>query len=190
MVKTRERILDVAFDVLGRDLSVSLERIAEAAGVSRMTLHRHFGTRQALLEAMFIEYFAGQNRIVEGAIAQYDDPRDRLRAIVERSAVMGERFHFLFHVTEEFVDEETHRAMHETLNGKMTGIFEALRARGLIRKNVPNEWMLHLYDTILTCAWETTQHGCVAPRVIPELAWQSFAHGVFSHQAPNAPEQE
>jgi AcrR family transcriptional regulator len=49
-----ERIVEVAVDVVARDgATASLEEIARQAGVGSATLHRHFPSRQALLEAVF-----------------------------------------------------------------------------------------------------------------------------------------
>lgn len=46
------RILAAAAEVLAADSSASLERIGEAAGLTRATVHRRFASRQALLEAL------------------------------------------------------------------------------------------------------------------------------------------
>ncbi|HEX7306653.1 TetR/AcrR family transcriptional regulator [Lentzea sp.] len=46
------RILTAAAEVLAADPLASLERIGEAAGLTRATVHRRFASRQALLEAL------------------------------------------------------------------------------------------------------------------------------------------
>jgi AcrR family transcriptional regulator len=46
------RILAAAQEVLAVDPAASLERIGEAAGLTRATVHRRFASRQALLEAL------------------------------------------------------------------------------------------------------------------------------------------
>ncbi|QDE67308.1 MULTISPECIES: TetR/AcrR family transcriptional regulator [Myxococcus] len=52
--RNRERIVAVAAELVGRDgAQVSLEEIARRAGVGSATLHRHFPSRQSLLEAVF-----------------------------------------------------------------------------------------------------------------------------------------
>ena len=52
--ETRERVLEAAIDLHTERLSsdISLADIAGAAGVSVQTLLRHFGSREALLEAV------------------------------------------------------------------------------------------------------------------------------------------
>lgn len=53
-VRNRERILAVAKDAFAAgDAPVSLEAVAEAAGVGIGTLYRHFPTREALVEEVY-----------------------------------------------------------------------------------------------------------------------------------------
>ncbi|RKH73408.1 TetR/AcrR family transcriptional regulator [Corallococcus aberystwythensis] len=52
--RNRERIVAAAAELVARDgAQASLEEIARQAGVGSATLHRHFPSRQALLEAVF-----------------------------------------------------------------------------------------------------------------------------------------
>ncbi len=50
--RSTDQILKAAEVVLAADPNASLERIGDAAGVARATVHRRFASRQALLEAM------------------------------------------------------------------------------------------------------------------------------------------
>ena len=54
--RNRERILAAADTAVARDgAEVSLEEVARLAGVGSATLHRHFSSRRALLEAVFTD---------------------------------------------------------------------------------------------------------------------------------------
>lgn len=178
MNKTKQKILNAAFDILAQDFSAPLDKIAEAAGVTRMTLHRYFNSRDVLLEATGLEMIRLSNRIIDEAIAQHDHPREQLQEIVMQASQMGERFHFLMHASEE-IDSELLGPLIQKLDDRMTEIIEELREEGLIRKDVPNAWLLHLYGGVLTAAWSSLRDGAVAPRDIPVLAWQTFTQGVF-----------
>ncbi|PRY32446.1 TetR/AcrR family transcriptional regulator [Umezawaea tangerina] len=50
--RSSARILEAAQQVLAEDPTASLERVAEAAGLARATVHRRFASRQALLDAL------------------------------------------------------------------------------------------------------------------------------------------
>ena len=55
-VNTRERILDAVSELVGQlgPVATTLEKVAECAGVSMMSIYRHFGDRASLLRA-FVE---------------------------------------------------------------------------------------------------------------------------------------
>lgn len=178
MNKTQQKILYAAFDVFAQDFSAPLDKVAETAGVTRMTLHRYYNNRNALVEATGLEVIHLGNRIIEEAIEGYDHPREQLQAIVMQAAQMGERFHFLMHASEE-MGHEGFDSLIQELDARMIEIIEALREEGLINKEMPNAWILHLYGGVLTAAWCSLRDGTVAPSDIPALAWGSFSQGIF-----------
>ncbi|TWP45443.1 TetR/AcrR family transcriptional regulator [Lentzea tibetensis] len=75
-----ERILAVAEEVVAEQgAEASLEEIARRAGVGSATLHRHFPSRQALLDAVFRER-------VEALCAQAEELVPWLRAVARHAA--------------------------------------------------------------------------------------------------------
>jgi AcrR family transcriptional regulator len=70
--RNRDRLLAAARVVVAEQGGdASLEEIARRAGVGSATLHRHFDSRQALLEAVFAGYVDG---VCAAATALLDDP--------------------------------------------------------------------------------------------------------------------
>ncbi len=68
---TRARLLDAAATVLARDgLDASMESIADEAGVTRMTLYRHLGTRDQLLIGVLMH---ASGRLARGITGLLDD---------------------------------------------------------------------------------------------------------------------
>lgn len=80
-----ERILAAAEEEIARDgAAASLEEIARRAGVGSATLHRHFPSRRALLEAVFhdrVEVLCVQARDLAGAADAGRALADWLRAV-------------------------------------------------------------------------------------------------------------
>ena len=69
---TDERIRAAALEVLvTRGLDLTIDEVAEAAGISRMTVHRHVGTRQALLMDLVVE---ATDRFAEQLATIFDAP--------------------------------------------------------------------------------------------------------------------
>jgi AcrR family transcriptional regulator len=71
---TKADIIKTAFRVWGRTLyqSTSLSEIAQELGVSKSALYRHFESKQALLEAMYEQFFADYVAFIK---PQYDKAR-------------------------------------------------------------------------------------------------------------------
>lgn len=83
--ETRRRILDAALRVMSTGLaSLSVPAVAREAGVSVPTVYRHFGSKPALLEAMYPHAArrAGLDRIPDPS--SMDDLRGAIRAMCER----------------------------------------------------------------------------------------------------------
>jgi len=80
----REHVLDVATRLLAEsEQMISMEAVAKAAGVTRLTVYKQFGSRRGLLEAIFDANAAraGIKRIVEAM--QDDDPRRGIRRALD-----------------------------------------------------------------------------------------------------------
>ena len=83
--RTREGIVRTAVGMLGGADGIggfSLEAVARKAGVTRLTVYNHFGSRRALLEAVFDERAArgGLHRIADAMSGP--DPETSLKKIV------------------------------------------------------------------------------------------------------------
>src|ERR1700730_2366037 len=83
--QTRERIVAAAAAILGSAKGVedfSLEGVAKAAGVTRLTVYNQFGSRRAVLEAVFdaVAVRGGLHRLAEPAARP--DPHAALARII------------------------------------------------------------------------------------------------------------
>ena len=83
--KTRARLLAAAAAILGAPAGIggfSLEEVARKAGVTRLTVYNRFGSRRALLEAVFDERAArgGLHRLAEAMAAS--DPHAGLLQVI------------------------------------------------------------------------------------------------------------
>jgi AcrR family transcriptional regulator len=83
--ETRQRVIDAALRFFREEQNVasfSLDSVARAAGVSRLTVYNQFGSRRGLLEAVF-DRFAEHGGLggLHGAITR-SDPREALDEVV------------------------------------------------------------------------------------------------------------
>src|SRR5438045_6467107 len=82
----RDRVIEAAAKLLREDASIarfSLDTVAKAAGVTRLTVYNQFGSRRGLLEAVFDEIarHGGLHQLAD-AMAMAD-PRAALDRMVE-----------------------------------------------------------------------------------------------------------
>jgi AcrR family transcriptional regulator len=94
MVTTRERIIDAALRAMTRHglARLTLEDVAGEAGVSRQTLHRYFGTKDALIRAAILQEEQGFIARVAEAAAAHDDLRPAMEAAID-TALTAAREH-------------------------------------------------------------------------------------------------
>src|SRR5882757_2792516 len=84
--ETRDRVIEAAARTLREGESIarfSLDTVAKAAGVTRLTVYNQFGSRRGLLEAVFdgIAQAGGLHRLAE--VMTMADPRAALDRMVE-----------------------------------------------------------------------------------------------------------
>jgi AcrR family transcriptional regulator len=139
----RERIIEAAARSLREDASIanfSMDGVAKAAGVTRLTVYHQFGSRQGLLEAVFDEIArqGGLHRIADAMALP--DSRAALDRLVEifcafwnRDPAVG-RLHEAMATDPDFAlavieRNERRRKVVKVLIGRVTGTTTTSRAR-------------------------------------------------------------
>jgi len=177
--RTRARLLKAASAMLDGHDGVSLDAVARKAGVTRLTVYNQFGSRRALLEAVFDDMAerGGLNHISE-AMAN-PDPHAALRQIVSifggfwsihRSALW--RLHAATATDSEF--EESLRGRNERRRHLLSVIIGRMNNAGFRRTNVITDLVDVLFSlTSVSFFWELTAGGRstdAACRLIQALA--------------------
>jgi AcrR family transcriptional regulator len=139
----RDRVIEAAARSLREDASIagfSLDNVAKAAGVTRLTVYNQFGSRRGLLEAVFddIARQGGLHRL--GDAMAMPDPSAALDRVVEifcafwsRDPAVG-RLHEAMAIDPEFGEaltdrNERRRKLVRVLVGRMAAKAASRRAR-------------------------------------------------------------
>lgn len=137
--RSTARILEAAEAVLSVDATASLERIADAAGLGRATVHRRFATRAALLEAL-AEQLSGRYLLgLAEARVKTAPPLVALHRVTEFILGLRSDHRFALQLTEARTPE--------VLDGLDT-LFARLRDTGAITAAEP-AWSRRVYLALL-----------------------------------------
>ena len=175
-IKTRETVIDGAFDLLSRRPTATLAEIAEHAGVGRATLHRHFRSREALIGALARFAIQELNAAIDEKTKGATSHAEGLRLAFEAMVPLGARHWFL---TQEPVerDPEIAALMKRDMEALRAEI-EAARAEGLFAPDVPTAWIAQSYSALVYAAWTMVQEGEATPRQAADLAWRTLTGGL------------
>ncbi|ONI92676.1 hypothetical protein ALI22I_02745 [Saccharothrix sp. ALI-22-I] len=134
---------------------VSMTSIAQAAGVSRVTLYTHFPTREELLVRVLDSAVAEADR----ALAAVDDgPADEVLSQIVRSSwdVLG-RYRNLMLAAEVLTPQEL-RGTHRLTLDRIARLVVRGQAEGTFRDDLGAEWIVTIfYSLVHSAALEVTE---------------------------------
>jgi AcrR family transcriptional regulator len=129
----REQILEAACEVVAEAgfRSLRIADVAERAGMSTGTVHYYFTTKSDLVRAAFEWNFLRSQERRAPLFEQHDDPRSRLRSVVE-SYLPGHATRQSWHVWVELWVEALHDGELQELNERVYGEWRRTVA-GIVR---------------------------------------------------------
>ena len=176
-IPSRDAIVDAAIATLARSPDASLSVIAEAAGVSRATLHRHFPGRDSLIDAVCLQALRETSAAVNAIDYETMTSTSYLQAVFEAIIPLGDRFHFLAKVAADTANV----AVNDAYARQIRGVEEMVRwmaREGALAPGVPADWAVLVIDSLIYTSWIAVREGRVAPRQAAALACRTFLSGV------------
>jgi AcrR family transcriptional regulator len=137
--RNRRAVLDAAVALLGERPQATMQEIADASGVGRTTVYRHFPRRQDLIDALFADVLREAGATIEDALRSPGSALDLLRDLGPRIIAVGDRYRFLDAHPE--LRERALTAGRDMGVGLYVHLVEAQK-RGELRDDVPVSWML------------------------------------------------
>ncbi len=171
----RRAALEAAAELFASRDDVSMSEVAEAIGVGRATLYRHYDSREALLRDLTTFAFDDARRALEDAHLDEVDVPEAFERVFRALVHIGSRYAV---VTRESVcppDDEARLAIGTPLR--------TLVARGqqdgALRADVPDEWLLFALKGAILSALELAHTAGVEDAA-------AFGARQFLHGARNA----
>ena len=172
--RTRRAILGAAASVLARDRAATLAEIAEAAGVGRSTLHRHFADREELVAAAVEDSLAALGQAVEDAALDQGPPLEAMRRLVAAMVGVGDRLLFLF--GDPRVLEGRERPAPS--DGPVIELIERGQAEGVFDPEVSPGWVEHVLWALVYTAAEEANNGRLPRHGVTATVIRTLENGI------------
>lgn len=140
-------ILDAAERVLAEDSGASMEQIAEAAGLTRITVHRRFANRQALLEALSV---SAMQQLLEAIEEARPNSAPALVALYRVTAnVLRVKSAWRFTLTHNTSLSEAAAALWADIDAHTVELLARAQREGLLANTTDLDWMRQVYYALL-----------------------------------------
>jgi len=173
--QSEKAIIEASVQTLLLNPSAGMSDIAEAAGVGRRTLYRHFASREVLIEKLIIVCVEELN--TASASLQDLSGRTAIEAYTDVIMPLADRFHFLTMLWPIAKDSKTVEQIDNQLSDKMATLIEQAKGAGEINPSLPTLWIISFYDATLMTAWWLIASGDLTVDAAATYVKQSFFSG-------------
>ncbi|MFI5681728.1 TetR/AcrR family transcriptional regulator [Streptomyces cellulosae] len=141
-------ILEAAERVLAEDAGASMEQIAEAAGLTRITVHRRFANRQALLEALAV---SAKQQLIDAIEEARPDSAPALVALYRVTAnVLRVKSAWRFTLSHATPHTSTAVALWAEIDAHTVELLTRAQGEGLLAPDADLEWTRQVYYALLS----------------------------------------
>jgi TetR/AcrR family transcriptional regulator, mexCD-oprJ operon repressor len=166
-----EKILEAAVASLSRDPEASVGEIAQAAGVGRVTLYGHFGSREALIEAALTRVLEEGDQILD-ALDLSGDPREALRALIESGWLLTAQAGSVLEAARGTLPPGRVQELHVKPAQRVEELIRRGQSEGVFRADLPASWLTSTLHHLMKGAAADVSGGRLdsadAPRFISE----------------------
>lgn len=164
--------------MLSENPRATLADIASAAGVGRATLHRHFKSRDDLVDTLAHDALDA----TESACADIDyygqSAGLSLRQTVEALVPLGAQYAFLTYQPISESEDSPLGSRLRTQNQQMRELVIAARDEGMFSKDIPVAWLSASIDALIYAGWSSVRSGDIAPNDVSGLVLRTLERGL------------
>ncbi|MEM7048157.1 MAG: TetR/AcrR family transcriptional regulator [Acidobacteriota bacterium] len=173
----RQAILDAAAGALADSPNESMAVIAEAAGVGRATLYRHFPSREALLSELSLEAIRLMDEATVPILENASSAEEAFRRMLEAWLPFGDRFHFLATIPVSDLGPDVAVESQRQLDD-LAAFVDHAKGEGLFARNVSTAWIVATIDALIWTAWSSVHRGELALRDAAPMVFRTLVEGL------------
>jgi TetR/AcrR family transcriptional repressor of mexCD-oprJ operon len=177
-VRTAAKVVAAATHVLASSPDATMQEIADAAGIGRATVYRHYATREDLLAAIERTAFAEVRVALEARDLDRGDPIEALHRALDAFFEVGDRYRFLAEHPEQPMPPADKQAAMQEVFAPVVALLDRARREGAIRSDVSAEWVRAVLGGLLRTAFEQMAAGAVDRDAAPALVARTLLEGL------------
>jgi AcrR family transcriptional regulator len=159
--RNHRSVLAAGLELLARDPTLSMQEIADASGLGRSTLYRHFSSREELLEAVFGEVIADARNTTAAVLA--GRPEGEVERVIRElsAAILDLNFRYGPLLALREMSDEAFRASVDVESSPVGGFLAEARSRGEVRTDMPLSWLMAVMQTLAFEALAEVDEGAL-----------------------------
>ena len=140
------RIIEAATTLLAVNPGASMADIAEASGLVRATLYRHFPTRDDLLRAMYSAALDDALKAILSVDPEQGKASDAIARVVDALLIVGDRYRIL---SEERRGYPELREQEASVGAPLIALVERGQRDGELRDDMPLRWLVAALGSLI-----------------------------------------
>lgn len=165
-----------ATHLLADQPEATMQDLADAAGLGRATVYRHFPTREALLEAIGRAAIDEIGSVLAGERLDEGDPIAALGRVVEVIFVVGDRYRVIAEGPPAGKTAEMH-ARAAAAFGPVEALIRRAQGEGALAADVPAEWIVATTGALIATGFRQVAAGAVGREDVPGLVVRTLLRG-------------
>lgn len=184
---TRQALMDSATVLLAENPGASFVEVAEAAGIGRATLYRHFPSRDDLLRALSLEAIQATDDATAHVMTAATSSLDALRLTIEAIVPMGDRYYFL--IRQPSISDEQVIGQLNRQNNELKMLIQASQQELGIDRDIPADWVVLAFNNLIYAAWQMIGEQQVAAADAATWVYRTLIHGLAPQAQPQTQAQ-
>ncbi|WP_461033091.1 TetR/AcrR family transcriptional regulator [Streptomyces mayteni] len=182
MAVDRDLVLRTAAALLSRKATATMDEVAQAAGISRATLHRHFAGRDALVRALEALAIAECEAALDAARLDEGPAAEAVRRLVGGIEPSAGLLAFLYTENQLFEGTGQHEGW-DRMDARLNALFRRGQEGGEFRIDLSAVWLTEaLYGLFASAAWAVSD-GRVARNDFTHLIVELLLGGASRREA-------